>query len=144
MPSTRRGTRTRRHLIEQCAGVFDRNGFTGATLNQMVDASGYTRGAFYFHFESKDALAEAIVTDQAARWADLFRRVRAVEPDPCAPWCASPSPAPALYQSDIVVRAAARLLSERVDPDRKSLPQTYPWWISTVHALLNEGERPGR
>lgn len=119
MPPTRRGTRTRRHLIECCAGVFDRNGFTASTLNQMVDATGYTRGAFYFHFDSKDALAEATVADQAARWGELHDRVRVAEPDP--------------------LRALLRLLSERILIAR-SLPQTYSWWMATVRTLLEEAE----
>src|ERR1700709_1841170 len=112
MSSTRRGTRTRRHLIEQSAGVFDRNGFKGSTLDQMVRATGYTRGAFYFHFDSKDALAEAIVIDQRTRWATLLESVRAGEADPLRGLLTFIYVSAALHESDIVVRAASRLLSD--------------------------------
>src|SRR3978361_1434556 len=102
MPPTRRGTRTRRHLIERCAGVFDRNGFAASTLNQMVDATGYTRGAFYFHFDSKDALARALVDGQAARLAELYDRGRSPEPDPLRALIRFAYSSAALYQRDIV------------------------------------------
>src|SRR3954469_20403744 len=114
MSSTRRGTRTRRHLIERAAGVFDRNGFKASTLDQMVRATGFTRGAFYFHFDSKDALAEAIVSDQQARWTALLASVRAVEPDPLRALITLVYASAALHESDIVVRAASRLLGERL------------------------------
>jgi AcrR family transcriptional regulator len=128
--------------MERCSDVFERNGFTGATLTQMVVASGFTRGAFYFHFESKDALAEAIVDDQAARWVDLFERMRAVEPDPLRALLRFAYASAAVYQSDIVVRAASRLINERVLIARQ-LPATYPWWVATVHHLLTESAAAG-
>src|SRR4051812_39829903 len=135
MSSTRRGTRTRRHLIERAAGVFDRNGFKASTLDQMVRATGYTRGAFYFHFDSKDALAEAIVDDQRQRWVTLLESVRAIETDPLRGLVSFNYASAALHQSDTVVRAASRLLGERVLIAR-DLPETYPWWIGTVRTFL--------
>ena len=78
MSPTRRGARTRRLIIDRCAVVFDQLGFHGATLTELVGATGLTRGAFYFHFDSKDALAEAIVREQAERWPQLLAAVRAI------------------------------------------------------------------
>jgi TetR/AcrR family transcriptional repressor of uid operon len=54
-----RSRRTRKRILEHAAAVFARDGYQGASLNRIVRESGLTKGAFYFHFESKEALALA-------------------------------------------------------------------------------------
>lgn len=142
MPPTRRGQRTRRHLIERCAHVFVRNGFAASTLDELVQATGFTRGAFYFHFDSKDALAEAVIEAQRDRWAALLRQVRAAEPDPLRALITFGFSSAALYQSDTVVRAASRLITERALAERH-LPDTHRWWVSVVRELLAEAAAAG-
>jgi AcrR family transcriptional regulator len=142
MPSTRRGERTRRQIIESSAAVFDTFGFHGATLTQLVAATGLTRGAFYFHFDAKDSLAQAIVREQADRWPELLAAVQREEPEPMRQLVRFAFASAALYQTDVVVRAASRLITEKVLINRE-LPETYPWWISSVHALLVEADARG-
>jgi AcrR family transcriptional regulator len=61
----RRGTQqarsraTRKRILQHAAKVFARDGYQGASLNRIIRESGLTKGAFYFHFESKEALALA-------------------------------------------------------------------------------------
>ena len=63
MPSNRRpqarAQRTRQQIIEAAATAFADHGFEGVALNDIVRASGLTKGAFYFHFASKEELALA-------------------------------------------------------------------------------------
>ena len=54
-----RADRTRAHIIETAAQAFAEHGFDGVSLNDMVRASAVSKGAFYFHFPSKDELALA-------------------------------------------------------------------------------------
>lgn len=60
MKKQSRAENTRLHLVRSAAELFDRNGFSGATLEDVSRAAGVTKGAFYFHFSSKDELAGAI------------------------------------------------------------------------------------
>lgn len=60
MTKQARAENTRLHLVRSAAELFDRNGFSGATLEDVSRAAGVTKGAFYFHFSSKDELAGAI------------------------------------------------------------------------------------
>lgn len=55
-----RAQRTRAHILEVAARAFAEGGFAGTALNEIIRASGLTKGAFYFHFPSKDALALAV------------------------------------------------------------------------------------
>jgi AcrR family transcriptional regulator len=57
---------TRRHLQRCAAELFDRNGFAGATLDDVSRAAGVTKGAFYFHFASKQELGAAIQAEACA------------------------------------------------------------------------------
>ncbi|WP_459648514.1 TetR family transcriptional regulator [Kitasatospora sp. Ki12] len=61
-----RSERTRGRLVEAGAGLFDRHGYTGATLGEIAAAAGVTKGALYFHFASKEELARAVF-EQAER-----------------------------------------------------------------------------
>jgi AcrR family transcriptional regulator len=61
-----RSENTRLHLVRSAAELFDRNGFSGATLEDVSRSAGVTKGAFYFHFSSKDELAGAIQAEACA------------------------------------------------------------------------------
>ena len=52
----RRRERTRDLLLEAAEEVFARRGFEGASLEEIAEAAGYTRGAIYKHFGSKAEL----------------------------------------------------------------------------------------
>src|SRR3954447_5437909 len=137
MPSTPRGHRTRQLIIERAAVVFDRQGFAAATLSQLVEATGLTRGAFYFHFDSKDALAEAVVQTQQERWLPVLDELEQSEPDPLRRLIRLTYRSCYLFQSDRVMRAGSRLIAER-SLIRRKLWVSYPWWLSAVQRLLTE------
>ncbi len=63
-----RADRSRRAILDAAAPIFAERGYTAASLNQIIEASGLTKGGFYFHFPSKQALARAVVADQNERW----------------------------------------------------------------------------
>lgn len=54
-----RAERTRAHIIDTAAAAFAEHGFDGVSFNDVVKQSGLSKGAFYFHFSSKDDLAVA-------------------------------------------------------------------------------------
>jgi AcrR family transcriptional regulator len=53
--------RTHEHLLEAGRQVFLRRGFIAATVEEIAADAGYTRGAVYKHFGSKEGLWLAIV-----------------------------------------------------------------------------------
>jgi AcrR family transcriptional regulator len=129
--------------MESTAQVFDKQGYAGATLNRLVESTGLTRGAFYFHFESKDALAVAIAEEQAARWDQLRRQVEAREQDPLRRLVALICGSAYAFRNDATVRAASRLLLDRGLIERE-LPQTAPWWRDVILGYLREAEAAGQ
>ncbi len=51
-----RRSRTRRRLIDAAAKVFARQGYAGASLDEIAEEAGFTKGAVYSNFASKDDL----------------------------------------------------------------------------------------
>ena len=62
-----RRERTRERLLDAAADVFARVGFGAASVEAIAEAAGFTRGAFYSNFESKDELFLALTERQARR-----------------------------------------------------------------------------
>jgi AcrR family transcriptional regulator len=63
VPKQERAVATRRQIVHAAAEVFDREGFERASLAEIVNQAGITKGALYFHFKSKEDLA-AVVIDE--------------------------------------------------------------------------------
>lgn len=74
MPSNaERTAASRRAVLDAAYPVFRRCGYAAASLNQIIEASGLTKGGFYFHFPSKQALALAVLEDYQYRWIGEIR-----------------------------------------------------------------------
>src|SRR4051812_8597129 len=54
-----KGERTRRRIVERSAPVFNQRGYAGASMRDLVHATGLEKGGLYNHFGSKEALAVA-------------------------------------------------------------------------------------
>jgi AcrR family transcriptional regulator len=54
-------------LFEAAARVFEEQGIGGASIEAIAAAAGFTRGAFYSNFKSKDELIIAMIEDHVAQ-----------------------------------------------------------------------------
>jgi AcrR family transcriptional regulator len=55
---------TRRRLLDAAAEVFGEKGFRAASLTDVADSAGYTIGAVYSNFASKDELFHALMRER--------------------------------------------------------------------------------
>jgi AcrR family transcriptional regulator len=78
----RRREMTRRHLMDAAAAVFARDGFYGASLDDIAAAAGFTKGAVYSNFAGKDDLFLAVFEDRYSREQDEMQRVLTEEGQP--------------------------------------------------------------
>ena len=78
-----RAENTRARLIQSAEKVFARDGFEAAKLEEIAADAGYTRGAFYANFDSKEDLFFALLESEiASRIAALEREMNKVrEPE---------------------------------------------------------------
>jgi AcrR family transcriptional regulator len=54
-----KGERTRERIVAAAAPLFNQRGYSGASMADLMAATGLEKGGIYRHFESKDALALA-------------------------------------------------------------------------------------
>jgi AcrR family transcriptional regulator len=58
-----RRARTRAQLLDAAARVYARRGFESATLGEVAEEAGFTKGAVYDHFGSKENLLFALLDE---------------------------------------------------------------------------------
>jgi len=61
------GRATRAALIDVATGLFATNGYDATAIPTVLAAAGVSRGALYHHFESKEALFEAVLKSVEAQ-----------------------------------------------------------------------------
>jgi len=71
----RRRAMTRRHLLDAAAIVFARDGFHGSTLDEVAATAGFTKGAVYSNFKSKDDLFVELLDERTDREFAIFADV---------------------------------------------------------------------
>ena len=69
MPRNARETRER--ILDAAHQAVLRNGFAGTSVDEIQEAAGISRGAFFYHFSSKEELARALIR----RYDETDRRV---------------------------------------------------------------------
>jgi len=59
----KRSEETQRGIMDAAVQIFSRAGYEAASVNDICDAAGVSKGAFYHHFPSKQQLFLAIIED---------------------------------------------------------------------------------
>lgn len=138
MARQERAEQTRKTILAAAASRFDAVGFLGASLSDILAEAGVTKGALYFHFKSKEDLADALMQEQFA--------VAGTSPALTNPglqtvidWCHTLAIG---LQNDVFVRASIRLVIEQgsfVTPAASA----YKQWIDLVHGCLLAAKASG-
>lgn len=137
-----RALQTRDAILRGAASVFIKKGYSGTALSEVIEIAGVTKGALYFHFDSKESLAQAMIAAQhqasSALGADLFA--------PSVPGLEALITLTARYAlqmlADPVVRAGIKLTMEA---GSFSTPVIGPYtdWIAAGEALLGRARDSG-
>ena len=136
-----RTRRTRRRLLLAAAGLFGEAGYHGASLSDILAAAGLTKGALYFHFRNKYALAAALVSEVERSWTAVAAEIRDRGLDPLWRLLVETDAFVARWMYDPIVRGATQALE-----DPELLPLRGPWferWESTTADLLTEAAEAG-
>lgn len=131
-----RAIRTRRMILEAAAAVFDDLGYDRATIAEVLERAGVTKGALYFHFASKEQLALAVLREHVVDIAVEPQKIKLQE------FVDSGQVLAYRLRSDPIQRGAARLAVEQGSNhlDRK---QSMISWTHFVEALFLEARERG-
>jgi AcrR family transcriptional regulator len=107
-----RARATRLAILTAAAEHFARDGYHATSLERVLADSGGTKGALYFHFASKEALARAVIDEMVQRWGDLHGQVRARGLDPLSELLALVDEVITGLIDNPIVRGGARLFGD--------------------------------
>nr|MDP9167903.1 TetR/AcrR family transcriptional regulator [Actinomycetota bacterium] len=68
-----RSEATRRKIIDSAVDLINEIGYPAAGLGDIIERAELTKGALYYHFDSKEALATAIIEEGSETLLTAFR-----------------------------------------------------------------------
>jgi len=107
-----RARATRLAILTAAAEHFARNGYHATSLDSVLADSGGTKGALYFHFASKEALARAVIAEMVQGWGDLRGHISRPGLDPLAALLALVDEVVRGLIEDPIARGGTRLLND--------------------------------
>ncbi|MGH3781592.1 MAG: ScbR family autoregulator-binding transcription factor [Pseudonocardiaceae bacterium] len=107
-----RARATRQAILTAAAEHFARNGYHATSLDSVLADSGGTKGALYFHFASKEALARAVIAEMVQGWGDLRGQVDQRGLDPLSTLLALVDEVVRRLIEDPIARGGTRLLHD--------------------------------
>lgn len=129
---------TRQVLICAAADVFARRGYAAATMADILDEAGVTKGALYFHFRSKEDLARAIFAEDL-RFADVNSKA---DGSPLQNLINLSHDFATALCTDPLARASVRLAIELTFAQGEE-PTGYGTWARSVTTLLMRAQEQG-
>lgn len=82
----RNGRDTRTVIMDAAEGLVLETGFAATSIDRLIQRAGVTKGTFFYHFDSKQALARALVERYAAldlgHLSDNLARAERLSRDP--------------------------------------------------------------
>ncbi|MFD7905945.1 ScbR family autoregulator-binding transcription factor [Kitasatospora sp. NPDC059722] len=134
-----RALATRQAVLLAAAEVFDERGYAAATMSDILERAGVTKGALYFHFRSKEELALAVILEGQSAWLATW------EPSSDSPMQTlidlSYAFARAL-QDDVLVRGSIRLTIEHGSFTQPQVA-AYQGWSDATRELLERAQEAG-
>jgi len=81
-----RGEATREKILQATQDLILENGFSATSIDKVLENTGLTKGAFFYHFKNKEALTRAVVERYSRReelqLAGVLERAQKMSRDP--------------------------------------------------------------
>jgi AcrR family transcriptional regulator len=144
-----KGERTRSRLVQVAAQVFAERGCAATTFADLIQAAGVSKGAFYFHFSSKEELVLAVLVQTKNGWLETVHDRLSDAPDAAAALHGLAEAVLALYLDDPVgwnVAALARelLTAPNTSPQlREQASEVTRRWVEAVAELISAAQAEG-
>ncbi|RFU86763.1 TetR/AcrR family transcriptional regulator [Streptomyces triticagri] len=142
MPKQERSERTLERLVVSAAERFAAEGFVRATLADVSRSAGVTKGALFFHFQSKDELADAVQARGQDILESALEELRGLKPVFVQVVVDVTHELNHLLRSDPFVRASVRITRERA-PGTATPLDFYPLWLGRLWQLLEDARVNG-
>lgn len=138
-----RAAETKESLITAAAIVFGRQGYRATTLRDITREAAVTQGALYFHFDSKQELAEEVIRRQHALSSAVGASFLASSESGLTSIVRLSGQLATQILTEPVVRAGLRLSTESADDLAGAAAAPYRDWIGVCRILLERAVTVG-
>ena len=141
--------RTRERLLQAGFREVYRSGFQSASIDTILAATNVTKGALYYHFESKEALGYAIIEEVVAtfprdRWLLPLQRSEDKNPIDALIGIVRAIPTrPRDIKGGCALVNLAQEMSHLDEQFRKRLERIFHAWREGIATALRRGQRQG-
>jgi len=145
VPVTPKAHATRASILQTAAEVFAERGYADTTLSELIARSGLTKGAFYFHFSSKEQLAFAVLEEKQRQWLEFVSR-RVLDKPRAIDQLRALGPALIrLHREDPGAYSASRLSRDlgRMPELAGSVRAQMRGWIELVAGIIGRAQQEG-
>ena len=144
-PVTPKGHATRASILQTAAEVFAERGYAETTFSELIARSGLTKGAFYFHFTSKEQLALAVLEEKQRLWLEFVSQRALAKPTAIDQLRALGPALIKLHREDPSAYSAPRLARDLARmPDLAGIVRAQMrGWIDLVAGIISRAQRDG-
>jgi len=135
MAQQQRAVATRAAILQAAAGAFVARGYAGTSLDGVAEIAGVTKGALYFHFRSKAALANAVIAEQHRSSRELGESVTTSASSAAEALTVLSASLAVQLTTDVMVSAGLRLTTEGGDPELV-VAEPYVEWLDEIGGLV--------
>lgn len=143
MGKQQRSMRTKELLLAAAARQFAERGFGRASLADISEAAGVTKGALFFHFPTKDDLADAV----RLRGLDMLDRAisqqRAMEASRLQVVVDVTHALNQLLRDDLFLIASVRIAREQHSDSKAAEHDFHHLWLDRLWQLVDEARNDG-
>ncbi|MGV0718130.1 ScbR family autoregulator-binding transcription factor [Mycolicibacterium sp. XJ662] len=137
-----RSEATRQRIIGSAVQLFNEIGYDSTALGDIIENSELTKGALYYHFDSKQSLATAIIEEGNAILLRAFSNISELSAPALERIIHGSFFVADLLGSDLVARIGLHLL-QALGEFNEAAVQQYERWVHSVSLNVTEGIEEG-
>jgi AcrR family transcriptional regulator len=138
-----RSEATRRKIITSAVELFNEIGYPATGLGDIIERAELTKGALYYHFDSKESLATAVIEEGGANLMDAYTSITESSAPILESMIHGIFVVADLLSSDMVARSGIQLL-RAFGEFNDAAARTYQGWLEMMgtHArqAIDEGD----
>ncbi|MCD2186092.1 ScbR family autoregulator-binding transcription factor [Actinomycetospora soli] len=141
-PRQARALATRETILDAAAHEFAAEGYQAASLSKILERSGVTKGALYFHFASKEAMADAVASVMETRFPEITEAFVGLGHDPLTTAVHLAIGLADIYEADEYCIGGLRVVADgALGPER--IPWPHRYWEDVFIDLLGRAADQG-
>jgi AcrR family transcriptional regulator len=141
-----RSEATRTKIITSAVELFNETGYPATGLGDIIERAEMTKGALYYHFDSKESLATAIIEEGSAHLVGAFRSIITSSAPALEGIIHGVFVVADLLSTDQIARSATQLL-RAFGEFNEAATRTYGGWVAqmmqSTRQAIDEGDIRG-